>query len=156
MAIILDKNFAENTTSDPKAKPKDHYYVKMLSGDEMMACTVSIANYLLTEANNDQFLQEFSNRATTNIGFDLTIFKGLHQASGSSDLLPETHFDLKATGKTPANPGTHGIIYHVYVLSGNVRKKGATVVIQKISYVESGAVHGLTVRGGSLSVAMTK
>ncbi len=141
MSVIIDPNWVANTVNDTKSVPLDQTYVKLLSPETMTAGTVAVAKYILSNViDADEFLQEFVNRALTDIGFNLTIIKGLHQAADSHPFMPLRHFDVQATGKKPANPGTHGLIYHIYVLTGTTVKKGGTVLLNEIRYKEGGNV----------------
>ena len=92
----------------------------------------------LNATSTDQHLQEFVNRAKTDIGYDLTLWKGFHQdkEKWSASLIREAHFSVKATGKIPSNPGTNGMIYHIDCLVSVApkQKNQGALIITAISY----------------------
>lgn len=145
MAIVEDPNWVSNTKNDSRWRGGDIGWLSALDFATMKAATLAVANYILTNViDADAFLQEFVNRATTDIGYNLEIMKGLHQAADSNMYFPTRHFDAKAVsakGTGPANFGTNGIIYHLYVATGtNVPKKGGTIILDQIDYKEGGVV----------------
>ena len=146
MSVIEGEDWVANTTKDPRAKEVDGSLVKLMNAANMKGAVEVIANYLVGCAE-DQYLQEFANRALTNVGFDLEIIKGVHFTSAekrkdTSAVFKELHFDMRAArSERSPNPGTSGIIYHITVATGMVIKKNTGFFITGISYRESGTDH---------------
>ena len=109
MAVDIDPNWKSLTLDHSRVTVQDKQLVELLSEQSMIEATRCVANHLVANATADPFLQEFANRALTDIGFNLSVIKGLHQAEDSSVYLPTTHFDLQATGKS-AHRGTDKLI----------------------------------------------